>query len=432
LYFYLVDNSDAITSWTGETGVVWISVNGGAFTTTGVGSLKEVGGSGLGKGYYYAEVDTGTLTNGSIVTGHCIPSGLAVSTPALNQLQVVPWDPYDNFHGATFNASTDSLEAISDVVRTLVGVTVNTITLSSAAGNFISNLVALIRQGIDEPSVNAKYTDNDLLTLGCNAWTQIWTDLLAVEDHAPRGRITISIAKDTQNYVLPPNMERVERVYKLEATTGLPQWEIYPRGRFNPGGNGMIIEGNILRLTPKPDVAFDAVVDFIPGGSIAPVEGTCDTVTTAGQMTIASITAGSEDYRANAYVGYMLRVTDTNGFTDERYITGYTRDSSSSTLTFSPNLESDFIKGATDTFELVPQFGISTLALLATQVSRKIVAQEGNTKRFTLLTQLYREEMRNMRMKTAKLMERRASRMEGDSVDNARYRPMWQMGVPTQ
>lgn len=428
LYFFLVDSATGLTGVTSAEGSPEISIDGGTWTTTGIGSLVEIGGGGAGNGYYYAELDQSTVNISSgIIQGRMKAVG-AAEAPSLNQIQVVPWGPFDDWQGGTFSTTTDSLEAIRNAIDALVGVSASSISLSSAAGNFINNVIAFTRQGIDEASVNAKYTDSDLLGLVTNAWSQVWTDLLAVEDHAPRGRFSVSIASGTQVYVLPPNIEKLERIYQVDTDTGLPLYELYPRARNNPGGPSYTLEGNALRMTPIPTTTVTLVIEYIPGGTISPIEGTGDT-TTAGSLTISTVTAGSKDQRENSYVGYMLRVTDSLGYTEERIISAY--DRSASKVSFVPDLSSDYSTAVSQTFELVPDYGLALTNLLSTQVSRKVVAQEGNTKRFKLLSQLYREEMRAVRMKAAKMNERRAPHMEGDTVDNRNYRSLWQLNVPS-
>jgi len=61
VYFFCVDATDGQTPETGEdTGQPEISTNGGAFTSTGIGTLNT-----LGDGWYYAEL-TQAAVNGSI------------------------------------------------------------------------------------------------------------------------------------------------------------------------------------------------------------------------------------------------------------------------------------------------------------------------------------------------------------------------------
>jgi|GEM_PF-5757050 len=90
VFFQLVDASDGITPETGEAGgQPQLSINGGAWSDTGIGTLNAVG-----HGRYYAEVtSTAVATAGTIIETRYKSTNTA-ECPG-DSIQVVAFDPHD-------------------------------------------------------------------------------------------------------------------------------------------------------------------------------------------------------------------------------------------------------------------------------------------------------------------------------------------------
>lgn len=92
MYFYCVDATDGITPEPGEEGgQPQISINGGAFTNSGIGTLSAV--LAAGTGWYYAELTDATVsTAGRLVEGRYKSANTAEAF-ARDAVQVVAFDP---------------------------------------------------------------------------------------------------------------------------------------------------------------------------------------------------------------------------------------------------------------------------------------------------------------------------------------------------
>jgi len=471
--FFLVDVTDGITPETGEAGgQPQISVDGASFTATGIGVLVH-----MGNGQYYAEVTQATVNVTSGLISGRYKSAATLEAPSLSILKVVTWDPQTapqtaldrigavtgsgtntllgilqallrndaaipSDIGGSYDATTDSQQSLRDRLRVIEGTSFATGTDSLRAiaqaiaesvvigvgstfafEGFLSRVVANVRNFTNEPETNAKYNNDDILRLMCSAWSQLWTELNLTADNAPVVRYDVNIVKGRQDYFLPPNIGEILRLYRVNADTKLSDEELIPRSYYNPVGPGFTIEGNVLRLTPVWDVAKTFRLEYIPSGEICPHQGSGKSLTSTTfelDQNTSSMT-GAFDGRENAYAGYALMIHqgDAFGKMEERFITSY--DLATHVVTVSPAFTLTPIDELKD-YELVPQFGIMFELVLSQMVSRSIlVVEEGTTKRYTGLTQDYREKVRALRIKLTNIQARRADRFEGDVVENRRF-----------
>lgn len=328
--------------------------------------------------------------------------------------------------GTGFSASSDSLEAISNAIDTSVTITVaGSGSLTFRSTGFLNRVVKNIRQATDEPDVNAKYTDQIILDMLTPVWQELFSDLNLQEDQPLILEYDVTLVTGTRYYTLPPTVGVVNRFGRINTTTGLVDEEIIPRALLNPAGPGWTLKGLNLDMGPK-DVGSGEVlrVFFEPSGAIYPHEAVGgvvgdDTDKKTYQFNVSGL-VGTMDLRDNAYGGYLLRVWDSAGVVEERYI-------ASSTLTgttVSAVLDQAFtITLAGTSYEVVPSIYFFPMVenLIALRTARKILSNEGAQKRWQMVTQEYREVMRQVRITLGRREEREGSRFQHDSVDNVRY-----------
>lgn len=326
--------------------------------------------------------------------------------------------------GAGFSSASHSLKIIAQLLSgTLAGGAVSGGATSSTitrAGGFLRRIINIVRKAVDQPAYNAKYQDTDLIEMMTVQWPLLWTDFKLTAEDYPIVRYDIEVVADVQEYFLPPSVGEIVRVYKVEESSGLPQWEIAGSSFFNPAGPGWTIEGNILRLTPKWKQGETLRIEYIPSGEVSPHEGvgTMPSTTTL-LMGFDQLVAGTMDRRANAYAGYMLRVFGSSSSPVE-VLERVVSASSGLTLTFAP-IAGEVWEGDLD-YELVPVFAKQTEGVLGLKLARRILSQEGDSDRYKLITQEFVEAMRNARLSLINAQSRRASHLEGDTIDNPRYR----------
>jgi len=483
LWFYLVDATDGLTAETGENGgACQVSKNGGAFGTTGLSTLTHIG-----NGHYYATLNlvTATAAAGDRFVGR-YKSANTAEAPSLNVIHAVEFNPDSDIDNlidrlgsitgsgsntvlgfiqalarkdvsapsdiaGNFAPSSDSLEAISDDQNETQGAGFNTsihslvalynllinsgqtssVTSTLNSAGFLNRLIAAIRKMVDEPSINAKWSNSDILAKIRDAWAQMWLDVNLNSEVPITVRYDIAISSSTEDYKLPPNVGEIIRLSKINSTTGIPEWELDSASYRNPAGFGFRIEGNTLRVNPKWTTGYTMRLDYIPNGDISPIEGTVlgsAFTSTTVNLNSMSVTLGTLDTRENAYGGYYLRkVSEVDGGGTAR--TGFIMEeplvasweNTTRVATFRTALDQTPISSNTVTVELVTVLGYNLERLLALTAARMILADEGRDKRMVSQTQHYKECLRNVRLALANMNSRNKSGMEGDTVDNNRY-----------
>lgn len=294
-----------------------------------------------------------------------------------------------------------------------------------ALTGFLTRTISRIRLFTGEPSVNAKYSDAELIDLIESAWGVVIADeLLRVSDHPVCAEATLSVAANTQKYILPPTMSEILMIGEQDSTTKLFTSDHVPRSRFNPSGPGWALNGNVLEFTPLPTNTVTLVIAYIPGGDVRLHHGTAQAAA-AGTITLAtSPTVGAIDERPNAYVGCMVRLLDSSGGSatplaigEERIITAYNK--STKVATVSPNWTTT--PAGTLTYEVAPLLSSMADMVVACYVAQLIVGLEGNARRQATMEKEFQRMMRGLRLKVGKLEMRRGTRFQHDTASNPLY-----------
>jgi hypothetical protein len=325
----------------------------------------------------------------------------------------------DGMAGAGFATGTDSLVKIRDYIETMVAPSVVGSSAMSGKG-FLSDCVNLIRKMTDEPSVDPKYTNGEIVDFLQTAFATIITDLNVNTDHPVLVRYNITLESGKQNYTLPPNVGEVWRVAKLNTTSGLPEYEMWPDNHFSSGQSGVVIEGNTLRLLRDWKSSDMLEILFVPLGEPLMHYGTAGTMA-AGSITFAATpTDGTLDTRANAYAGYLVRILTSTGpagyekVVQERLITAYDN------VTRVATLAEDWtaLPTGTITYEVVPQYSLVLKHLVCLSAAMDILAIEASTKRLQALHARFVVKQRAMRLMVERKCARFPGHAEGDTSDN--------------
>lgn len=199
--------------------------------------------------------------------GAVTPGTLGTYDPAADSLEYAS-ERRALMEGAGFDTGTDSLKEIRDAIDTLVAPAV--VSASSLSGSgFLSDVVSLVRKATDEPSQSPKYTDGDIVEYLQAGMDAVLTDILINTDHPIIVRYTITLVDGTQFYILPPNVAELMRIAKINSTSGLPEYEVWPGSHMNPGGHGWKLEGNVLRLLRDWDSTDSLELMYIPNSEPA-------------------------------------------------------------------------------------------------------------------------------------------------------------------
>ncbi len=459
LYFWLVDATDGITPETGEAGgQPEVTVNGGAFSSTGVGVLSH-----SGNGHYVCDADlSGTGISASVgdeISGR-YKSAATAEAPSLNKIVVASYDLSTSFEdynldhllaaaavGAdvadnsviarlaskvtpadwdNFNNTTDSLEALRDFFQR-EGLSQTTSPYDR--NTVIGRMLQCIRQILDEPSVTVKYTDEQILGYARAGWATILSDLMTLADNPIVLRLDIAVSSSTQEYVLPPIVGEILQLAKINTVTDLNLWEVIPTSRWNPAGSGFTIEGNIIRFSPIWGESHTLRLTFIPTGDMAMHTGDTTVFSSTTVTMDDSPTTGILDLRANGYAGSILRILsatwDTaSAHTQERVISSY--DATTRIATVSPAFDPIPASG-TLTYEVVPMLYNLLEMAVCFYTASMLLSIEGPPTKQAAVEKKYAEMQRALRLRVANIQNRVGDRFEHDTPENRNYGP-WSVG----
>lgn len=307
-------------------------------------------------------------------------------------------------------------------------------------GTWLARLIEQVRRYTDEPSVNAKYSTNDIIAKISEAWNEIWIELNNNNESPIVVRYDIALVTTALEYQLPASVGQIIRFAKINAETDLPEFEFDTRAYWNPTGFGMRKEGPTLRLGRYPTQNVTLRLEYVPGGDIKPMTGqwaVADaSVFTANTCIFETVPVlGVLDTRPNAYAGHILRTTPKSGtvpasagekITQERVIESYNAVTRTATLStdFSPTFttpSSGWDADHTVDYEVIPMHYAMLESVLTVRVAQNLLAGEGHAKRMGTLQTEYMRKIRSMRLALLHQLGRRASQFEGDITENFRY-----------
>lgn len=489
MYFWLVDATDGLTSEVGEAGgQPDVSVNGAAWGTTGISTLTHIGN---GQYYATVNLSTLGVSAGDTVIGR-YKSANTAEAPSLNELIAYEMDPTaeasyggsgathmvtlqssvddiqtdttaiiatqadhttdltnieakvdiidtvvdaisvlcTDIQGSGFATGTHSLVALRNYLASVIVPLVETSTTLSAlnAQSTVSRMIEYTRRATDEPSVNAKYTDSELIEFLRDAWGEMWVDLNNNSENPVMAWYQITLVTDVSEYILPPQVGQVLRVFRLTANDEV-LGEVDERGLLDPQGYGYRIEGNRLLLSPSFKDTYKLEIHFIPGGEVSFITGTWnsseifsgDTVTLNGTPT-----SGVLDTRPNCYAGYMLRCIPPAGTTptagdgetvvQERLIESY--DETALEATLGSDIIAIDVTGTSMDYEVLPYMTRDMQRCMAQRAAMTILSMEGHTTRLNTATTEYQRIMRSVRLYLTNRNSRRASQFRGGEPEN--------------
>ena len=318
----------------------------------------------------------------------------------------------------TYNTATDSLEALRDHFDDTVAPQVVAAPSGSGSG-FLSEAVSQIRQTLDEPSTNPKYSNSDIIRVLQSSMATVLADLHSSMDHKILVRLPIQVEADVQTYVLPPQVAQVWSVSKIDAN-GTKLYDVYVGSEHDFTHTGFRLEGNTIRLMTTWTAGETLQVTFVPTVESTLCKGTSTDYDT-NTIVLETITDGTLDTRPNAYAGYMLRIlssTNANAnYMREYIITDYDPLTSTATV----NVDFDPVLAGTVTWEVIPM-GLNLFKEVAViHAAMTLAGMEGREKKMMALERLSSIRMRALRIQLSRKEQRRGRVMEGRTIDNSDY-----------
>jgi hypothetical protein len=327
------------------------------------------------------------------------------------------------FASASFTAAAGSVSFTKDIASA-------TVTGSSTYydDSFLSRAIADVREAVDEPNINPKYTDSRVIEHLEKAYILVLNERNRQDKTPAVVKQTITIASGTTEYVLPHTMGSFLGLYNLSSTGCKVFYD--GRSRYNPYGQGIWLEGHTLHIQSSDYVGAgtELTMEWLPSGTARLHNGTC-TVSEDG-LTVtfgATPNAGTLDTHDNAYGGCVFRILGVDGsmvvgnYLQERNITDYDNTTRTATLDVAldpvPTTDDGYIY-----YEIAPTIHKGMDTVVALYAAYRIMSSEGNLKRAKGILDAYRNEMRNVRLTAYYSNMPEAPRWRGDSFDNRRYR----------
>jgi hypothetical protein len=414
-FFYLVDATDGITPETGEAGgLPQRSVNGGGWTSTDLATLSHIG-----NGHYRASLTISSFSPDDIIIAR-YKSANTAEAPALNTIKIR--NTNDTLGGTAFTSGTHSLVALRNYLAASIVPLLNIPSSVSAlaAGSFLQRAVAYIRKATDEPAVNAKYDDEDIIALMRDAWGEMWVDLNNNTRTPINASMEITITDEILEYALPPCVGRVERLVYRDADSNAVLYELDPRGRFDQTGWGWRVEGNTLRLGRKWLVTDTLQLEYIPSGDVGFIAATWTGALdyTGSTVTLSSTTTnGVLDTRLQAYTGYMLR---TLPIQQEHIIATYDHTTLDCTLWTALNPEISLAGFEPLNYEVMPWMNRDMERAVMIRTALIILSNEGNAERLATQEREYVKAVRSVRMSLGSRSGRKAGQFDAAVPENRR------------
>lgn len=283
----------------------------------------------------------------------------------------------------------------------------------SITGSFLDRAIKDVRRYTDEPSVNAKYTDAVLVEKIEECYATVIGDINRVRTSPIVARLTVTMVDSVYTYPLPPTIGSIWAMYTEDSTSGGKTFYV-SKGVWNAAGRGIWVEGNNLKVQQGTfSAGLEVILEYVPNGT-ARLFNADDCVTTGGATVdstgkiitfSAAADTGTIDSRVGAYIGSVFRVL-THAVTaysniQERVITGHTAvlGTNYGVVTLDAALDPNpYNQAGAITFEIAPAICRGLDHVVALYLAVLITALEGDYGRNQMVTKLYNQAVRAVRL----------------------------------
>ena len=288
--------------------------------------------------------------------------------------------------------------------------------------SFLSNAVADVRKYTDEPSINVKYSDADLIRMIEQVYAHVLGEINRSSTQPICARFDVTYIEGTETYRLPELIQNIISIYH-KTDSGYKVF-FSSRSTYNPTGRGIWVEGKTLHIQSGALNGNDTVtIEYLPTGTARLHNGTCTVDATGTLVTFGETpTDGTLDTHASAYAGSVLRILSSSvsgyNYIQERTITAYNN------LTRVATLESPLspipVTGTTS-YEIAPAINQGLDHVIASYLAYWIAAVEGNTTRAGLLRGVWKDVIRNLRLSAYYSNLQESSKARADNFQNSRF-----------
>ena len=181
-----------------------------------------------------------------------------------------------------------------------------------STGSIIYTILNRVRSFLDEPTLDAKFTNDYLVRhVVYPEMGSIFNMLLAARENPIILQTTVNFETTSEYYELPPSVAKVHRVAKVNAD-GTIDTEVPIASNSSPESVGWFVEGRELHVRPYPsENTSDYTIWHTPASGATPHYSAAGGSLSADRTTLTLDTTpdlGDLDHRPNAYVGAIVRV----------------------------------------------------------------------------------------------------------------------------
>jgi hypothetical protein len=191
----------------------------------------------------------------------------------------------------------------------------------------LQSVVDKVRLLLDEPDVDAKYSDTVLFSeFVVPSMSDVLSRFMLTADNPVYFRMTLNVVDGTKYYTLPPCVQEVTGLLRVDDNSQLILGDAYPLSKRSPRGPGWYLEGNVLVIDPLPAQDLTLYLEYIPSPDLVPHYSSGSNSFTATSSTVHTVALdttpnlGLLDRRDNAYAGYTLRLLSASGVIEERLV----------------------------------------------------------------------------------------------------------------
>tara|TARA_R100000458_G_scaffold16324_1_gene13978 strand:+ start:659 stop:3352 length:2694 start_codon:yes stop_codon:yes gene_type:complete len=310
-----------------------------------------------------------------------------------------------------------------------------------STGSLLMTTLERIRTFLDEPSLDAKYSNDFLVRQVIEPeMVNVITALNTAREEPVLCKFHLDGIADNSEYVeLPPNVGSIIRIAKLDANNEI-ETDIPKRDENDPRGAGWFVDGRELHFRPEWDTtSYNANhspsgyhVWYIPSGDFNPhYSAAGGQLSGLNSLTLDSTPdVGGVDMRQSAYIGGILRVWgDSNTVVQERVITSYNADDK--TVGFRSDFTAPIANGSTIRYEIVPEYMGHIWQAIAISSSINLgVARNISEKQMTYLKERFGMALQSASRLTKSKVDERSVHPENSVLYTMIQRIRW--GLPEQ
>lgn len=324
------------------------------------------------------------------------------------------------FVTASFTAASGSVTFVKDIA-TLISSGAD----SDYDESFITRALEVCRKGICEPTINKNNSDNYLIRRMEAAYGLILGEKQRNSNRPIVATLEIDMVSGQYDYAIPETLGPIVSVFSDSGVGTGYKLFYYNYSPFNVGGQGVWVEGNLLRIATNFPTSTPIKIEAMPNGTARLHRGICTINADGDEVTLgATPNKGTLDTTVNGLAGSMFRVLKVTGTSptgnniQSLPIRSYNATTRVATLACPLSPIPVIGAGGSIYYEIMPQMPVGLDMLPALYVAWEVNSTNGNLKRAKGCQDSYNNNMRHLRLQAFYSRVDTAALVDSDSYLN--------------